>query len=426
MAIFNNMAITNKGQALYAKAQAGLELHFTKIMVGSGQLETRNPMTLTELIEPKFDIGIQSITPNTELKTATISGTINNSEVTEAVYICEIGLFADDPDEGEILYAYGSAGTYGDYYAPATQGAYSWNYQINAAIGNAANVTVELSNLAYDYGVISTNSTLVKITGGNQKEINKSIDSALQNLSNNKADKKELQTVSEKVDNIDLSASKVNLSAISGMSSKNVQDGIAELFQSASNGKSAVAGVVGNVTGSSTFAEIKNRIQTDKNTLASNISNKGVSASGSETVASLASKVSNITIGGMGGKKFATGTITLSIVDWNVGKDSHTVETDLSFLSFVPSFIEIYVEKLEVHWSSEILTSVSNKWNIYNIQHKFMSYFTCDDSTGKGYVDYSINRNINIELKHVPVFEYIRYSSPLYIKNALVTFKAWE
>ncbi|WP_435522077.1 hypothetical protein, partial [Clostridium neonatale] len=110
MAIFNNMSITNKGQVLYAKAQAGQELHFTKMMVGSGNLDTRNPATLTALIKPKFDVGIQEITPNTELKTATISGTISNSGVTEATYICEIGLFAEDPDEGEILYAYGTAG----------------------------------------------------------------------------------------------------------------------------------------------------------------------------------------------------------------------------------------------------------------------------------------------------------------------------
>lgn len=182
MAIFNNMSITNKGQILYAKAQAGTKLNFTKIMVGSGQIENRNPAILLALLEPKFSIGIQSITPNTELKTATISATINNSEVTEAVYICEIGLYAEDPDDGEILYAYGSAGTYGDYYAPASQGAYSWNYQINAAIGNAANVTIELSNLSYDYAVINSNTTFTVIGGGNQKEINKSIDNKISEL----------------------------------------------------------------------------------------------------------------------------------------------------------------------------------------------------------------------------------------------------
>lgn len=176
MAIFNNMSITNKGKILYAKAQSGIELHFTKMMVGSGEIGTQNPETLTSLVTPIYDVGIQSITPNTELKTATISGMINNSNISEPTYVCEIGLFATDPTDGEILYAYGSAGQYGDYMAPSTSGPYSWNYQINAAIGNAANVTVELSNLVYDYGVINTNTTFIYLSGGNQKEINKSVD----------------------------------------------------------------------------------------------------------------------------------------------------------------------------------------------------------------------------------------------------------
>jgi hypothetical protein len=101
---------------------------------------------------------------------------INNSNVIESTYVCEMGLFAEDPDDGEILYGYTSADNYGDYIAPATSGPYSWNYQIIAAVGNASNVTVELSNLTYDYGVISTNTTLFYLAGGNQKEINKSID----------------------------------------------------------------------------------------------------------------------------------------------------------------------------------------------------------------------------------------------------------
>lgn len=176
MAIFNNMSITNKGQLLYAKAQAGVELHFTKMQVGSGVIGTQNPATLTALITPKYDVTLQSVTTNTEAKTATISGLINNSNITVATYICEIGLFAQDPDDGEILYAYGSAGTYGDYMAPASSGPYSWNYQINAAVGNAANVTIELSSLNYDSGLVNTNTTFIFLQGGNQKEVNKSID----------------------------------------------------------------------------------------------------------------------------------------------------------------------------------------------------------------------------------------------------------
>ncbi|BDR73321.1 hypothetical protein K144316041_20290 [Clostridium tetani] len=182
MALFKNMSITNKGMALYAKAQAGQQINFTKLQVGSGQIDTQNPVTLLGLLNPKLDVPITSITANPELKSATIVGNITNKNVTESMYICELGIFAQDPDEGEILYGYVSAGGYGDYYAPESQGPYSWQYEINAAIGNAANVTAELSQLQWDYGVMNSNPDFIYLEGGNQKEINKSIDNKFEQV----------------------------------------------------------------------------------------------------------------------------------------------------------------------------------------------------------------------------------------------------
>jgi len=182
MAYFKNMYITNAGITLYAKAQTGKEIHFTKMQVGSGQIGTQNPATLVTLIDPKLDMPIISITANTELKNASIIGTVNNKGLTESIYICEIGLWATDPDDGEILYGYVSAGTFGDYVAPEAQGPYSWQYEILASVGNAANVTAELSQLQWDYGVRNSNQSFFVISGGNQKEINKSIDAQLSDL----------------------------------------------------------------------------------------------------------------------------------------------------------------------------------------------------------------------------------------------------
>jgi hypothetical protein len=176
MANFNSMILTNKGQVLYAKGQAGKVINFTKIAVGIGSIGNTDPQTLTALVNHKYDIAIQGKTVNTAEKVALISGTLTNENMTESVYIQEIGLYAQDPDEGEILYSYASAGEYGDYTSPASNGPYSWNYQVYAAIGNAANVTVTLSNLQYDTGIVNTNTTFSIIKGSNQKEINKSID----------------------------------------------------------------------------------------------------------------------------------------------------------------------------------------------------------------------------------------------------------
>lgn len=179
MANFNSMVLTEKGQILYAKGQAGATINFTKLAVGIGSIGNTDPTTLTDLVNHKFDIAIQGKTVNTLQKVALISGTLTNANMTESVYIQEIGLYAQDPDDGEILYSYASAGQYGDYTSPATNGPYAWNYQVYAAIGNAANVTVTLSNLQYDTGIVNTNTTFSIIKGSNQKDINKSIDNKL-------------------------------------------------------------------------------------------------------------------------------------------------------------------------------------------------------------------------------------------------------
>ncbi|WP_252234038.1 tail fiber protein [Clostridium sp. ZS1] len=98
-----------------------------------------------------------------------------------------------------------------------------------------------------------------------------------------------------------------------------------EAFTSASNGKSVVAGKVGNVSGNNTFNEIANRIQTDKNTAATNLSNKGVSASGNETLASLVGKIANISI-----TQKISGTIPMTDIDFSI---------TINNLPFTPDYI---------------------------------------------------------------------------------------
>ncbi|WP_061317433.1 hypothetical protein [Clostridium botulinum] len=250
MAIFKNMSITEKGISLYAKAQAGQQINFTKLQIGSGQIENRNPMTLTTLLEPQLDVPIVSIIANSELKSAAIIGKITNKNVKEAMYICELGLFANDPDEGEILYGYVSAGQYGDYYAPESQGPFNWEYQVNASIGNAANVTAEICELDYDYTLLSTNKSLIHLEGGNQKEINKSIDNLFQSF---KSDLAEMATDENRL-----------------TENKTITGAINELFTFASNGKIKIATA---------------------------ITGKGVQASGSDSFDTLSNKITSIKVG---------------------------------------------------------------------------------------------------------------------------------
>ena len=77
-----------------------------------------------------------------------------------------------------------------------------------------------------------------------------------------------------------------------------VEGALGELFQFANDGKTSIATVVGSPTLSNdTFPKIKNDIQIQKNNLATNLTNKGQSSVGTETLKSLVDKVVNINTG---------------------------------------------------------------------------------------------------------------------------------
>ncbi len=78
-------------------------------------------------------------------------------------------------------------------------------------------------------------------------------------------------------------------------SSKEVNGALLELFTSADSGKKLISSAIGSPASSkSSFSELAGSIQTSKTNLAANLTNKGQSASGSESLASLVEKVINI------------------------------------------------------------------------------------------------------------------------------------
>lgn len=104
MAEWSNATMTDVGAALQAKVNAGkTKLTFTKIKVGSG-VNATNPLVLTDVISSKWET--TNFEVKLEGKIVSVDTVITNTGVHEAFRMSEIGLFAQDPDKGEILYAY--------------------------------------------------------------------------------------------------------------------------------------------------------------------------------------------------------------------------------------------------------------------------------------------------------------------------------
>lgn len=101
MSRWNPVVITEKGLALQAKVEKGIVLEFTRMALGSGKPSDLSKAT--NLANKKQDLDITS--KKSEDNTCTIYGTSTNINVTTGYVATELGIFAKDPDVGEILFA---------------------------------------------------------------------------------------------------------------------------------------------------------------------------------------------------------------------------------------------------------------------------------------------------------------------------------
>ncbi|WP_213431600.1 phage tail-collar fiber domain-containing protein, partial [Paenibacillus dendritiformis] len=117
MGAFGGMIITNKGRALQAKAQTGIELKYTRIKVGDGKLGGQSIPTLNNLISAKKSLDIKKLEVRPDGK-AVVGTMLSNAGLQSGFYFREIGVFAQDPDVGEIMFCYANAGDNAEYIPP--------------------------------------------------------------------------------------------------------------------------------------------------------------------------------------------------------------------------------------------------------------------------------------------------------------------
>lgn len=144
MAEFKRVVITRNGQTLMAKLMSGTgTVEFTKIGVSSTTYTDTQLETLTSLTGVKQTAPITNIARNNNAS-VTVEGAISNEELTVGYYMQTIGLYAKDPDAGEILYAVTNASVAG-YMPPFNNRTPSGaQFKLTTTVGNAENVTLQI------------------------------------------------------------------------------------------------------------------------------------------------------------------------------------------------------------------------------------------------------------------------------------------
>jgi hypothetical protein len=144
MSSFSAKGLTNKGRALQAKAQAGVELVYTKAVIGDGNLGNQSIGPLTNVISAKKTYPLTRF--NYTGNMASIGFDLTNQDVTTGFYFREIGIFATDPDEGEILYWYANAGDTDDYIPPGGgSDVIEKTFDVLVFVGSSVNVSAVIN-----------------------------------------------------------------------------------------------------------------------------------------------------------------------------------------------------------------------------------------------------------------------------------------
>lgn len=150
MAEYSKLYITNNGQALMAKMIAGSgNIDFTKICSSATQYSESQLQALTALSNIKQTTLVSKVTRTNEVAIK-IEAALSNADLNTGYYMRTLGLYAVDPDKGEILYAVCIEKS-NNCYMPSYNGVtVSAAYlQLYTTVGNADSVSLEVSPGAY-------------------------------------------------------------------------------------------------------------------------------------------------------------------------------------------------------------------------------------------------------------------------------------
>ena len=188
--MFNGLVLTNKGIELLTNLLNGHNIQFTHIKMGDGNAPA-DISTMTDLVSTKQTLPIarNSII---DFKTMLIGVNLYGTDVKEAFYWKEVGLFAKDLDGDNIeyLFSYDNAGDQASY-IPAGGAVSEQLIDLNVVVGNVDNVTIEIDkSLVYatqddmDKAIAALNTTLTTKINTDVKSVNDALIAHMNNKSN--------------------------------------------------------------------------------------------------------------------------------------------------------------------------------------------------------------------------------------------------
>lgn len=143
MSTWEKSITTEKGFALQAKLHSGTTLSITRATVGAGAVTADELYTLTAVPDERQELTFSTVSYPEDSKCA-IPMKLTNTGITEGFYAKVIGIYAFDPDEGEILYMAARSAD-GTEVPPESEMPYTgmWNFYIKYGQADGVDITVD-------------------------------------------------------------------------------------------------------------------------------------------------------------------------------------------------------------------------------------------------------------------------------------------
>ena len=145
---YASFVVTNAGRDIIARIIAGLNVTFSKIVIGdSYDYDTENFVNKTELLNEVKSLSIKSM-QITSSNVVELIAEFGESDIDEAFWYREIGIYIIDPDDEtkEILFAYGNRNDAAEYITPHIQNyAVLKNIKCLVSVGTSTNVNILIS-----------------------------------------------------------------------------------------------------------------------------------------------------------------------------------------------------------------------------------------------------------------------------------------
>lgn len=136
-----SVTVTNKGIALQTKQVNGATISFTRVVSGSGSVSIVNLKEQTAVKSIVQTLSMESLKVLDD--TFKITVLLSNAELTEGYNLSQIGFYATDPDEGEILFAIGQIDT--PRAIPTNDDSPGYCLEFAFTFQNSNNVTIEIT-----------------------------------------------------------------------------------------------------------------------------------------------------------------------------------------------------------------------------------------------------------------------------------------